>query len=270
MPFTNNTEEDWDRAVRGQHQVGLPHLQGASRRYFIERKAGRIINIASIAGPLAAPTMPAYSRGQGGRHHLHARGGQGAGRRTASPSTRSARACSGPTSGRSWPQHIADTNPAFKGMTARQVFDKRVGDVIPMKREQTPEDIGWAAVFLASDEARNITGQALMVDGGCVMIDRADRSRPRAAALRRAAVRGRGRVGGGRGDGAGHEAARGVPPRRLRYRLHASRPGPSTSSSIARPSRRMVTPRLSGDRALDVRGGGQDGAGVARHRVRRA
>ena len=54
-------------------------------------------------------------------------------------------------------------------MTARQVFDKRVGDVIPMKREQTPEDIGLAAVFLASEDARNITGQALNVDGGSVM-----------------------------------------------------------------------------------------------------
>ena len=47
-------------------------------------------------------------------------------------------------------QYIADTNPAFKGMTARQVFDKRIGDIIPLKREQTPEDIGWAATFLAS------------------------------------------------------------------------------------------------------------------------
>ena len=65
--------------------------------------------------------------------------------------------------------HIAETNPAFKGMTPRQVFDKRVGDLVPLKREQTPEDIGWAAVFLASDEARNITGITLPVDGG-VMI----------------------------------------------------------------------------------------------------
>jgi len=37
-----------------------------------------------------------------------------------------------------------------------------------MKCEQTPDDIGNAAVFLASEEARYITGQALMVDGGCV------------------------------------------------------------------------------------------------------
>jgi 3-oxoacyl-[acyl-carrier protein] reductase len=54
-------------------------------------------------------------------------------------------------------------------MTARQVFEKRVNDIVPMKCEQTPEDIGNAAVFLASDEARYITGQALNVDGGCVM-----------------------------------------------------------------------------------------------------
>src|SRR5439155_576293 len=65
--------------------------------------------------------------------------------------------------------HIAETNPAFKGMTPRQVFEKRVADIVPMKCEQEPEDIGAAAVFLASDEARYITGQALMVDGGCVM-----------------------------------------------------------------------------------------------------
>jgi NAD(P)-dependent dehydrogenase (short-subunit alcohol dehydrogenase family) len=65
--------------------------------------------------------------------------------------------------------HIARTNPSFAGMTARQVFDKRVADIVPMKREQVPEDIGWAAVFLASEEARNITGQALCVDGGTVM-----------------------------------------------------------------------------------------------------
>jgi enoyl-[acyl-carrier-protein] reductase (NADH) len=44
-----------------------------------------------------------------------------------------------------------------------------VQEWIPLRREQTPEDIGHAAVFLASEEARNITGQALMVDGGAAM-----------------------------------------------------------------------------------------------------
>ncbi len=66
-------------------------------------------------------------------------------------------------------KYIGDTNPAFKGMTAARGLRQARGDIIPMKREQTPEDIGWAAVFLASDQARNITGQALNVDGGSVM-----------------------------------------------------------------------------------------------------
>jgi NAD(P)-dependent dehydrogenase (short-subunit alcohol dehydrogenase family) len=36
----------------------------------------------------------------------------------------------------------------------------------PLRREQTPEDIGNAVAFFASEEARNITGQSLNVDGG--------------------------------------------------------------------------------------------------------
>jgi meso-butanediol dehydrogenase/(S,S)-butanediol dehydrogenase/diacetyl reductase len=167
MPFTNNTEEDWDRAFTVNTKsvfitckAVVPHM--------LERKAGAIINIASIAGPLAAPTMPAYSVAKGGVITFT----RVLAKELAAGGVRVNAICPGVLWTDFWQKlaaHIAETNPAFKGMTARQVFDKRVGDVIPMKREQHPEDIGWAAVFLASDEARNITGQSLNVDGGCVM-----------------------------------------------------------------------------------------------------
>jgi NAD(P)-dependent dehydrogenase (short-subunit alcohol dehydrogenase family) len=39
-------------------------------------------------------------------------------------------------------------------------------DFIPMGRQGTPDDVAHAALFLASDEAAYITGQALIVDGG--------------------------------------------------------------------------------------------------------
>ena len=39
---------------------------------------------------------------------------------------------------------------------------------MPLKREQTAEDIGRAVVFFVSENARNITGQPLNVDGGMV------------------------------------------------------------------------------------------------------
>jgi NAD(P)-dependent dehydrogenase (short-subunit alcohol dehydrogenase family) len=51
----------------------------------------------------------------------------------------------------------------------RQRFDTIIETSCPLRREQTPEDIGKAAAFLASDDARNITGQALNVDGGIVV-----------------------------------------------------------------------------------------------------
>jgi NAD(P)-dependent dehydrogenase (short-subunit alcohol dehydrogenase family) len=51
----------------------------------------------------------------------------------------------------------------------RRVFDQFVERNCVLRREQTPEDIGHAVAFLASDAARNITGQALNVDGGIEM-----------------------------------------------------------------------------------------------------
>ncbi len=167
MPFTNNSEDDWDRT----YAVNLKSVFltcKAVAPYFIERKAGRIINIASIAGPLAAMTMPPYSVAKGGVITFT----RVIAKELAPHGVTVNAICPGVLWTAFWEglaKYIADTNPAFKGMTPRQVFDKRVADLIPMKREQTPEDIGWAAVFLASDEARNVTGQALNVDGGSVM-----------------------------------------------------------------------------------------------------
>ena len=167
MPFTNNSEEDWDKT----YAVNLKSvflMCKAIAPYFIERKSGRIINIASIAGPLAAMTMPPYSVAKGGVITFT----RVIAKELAPHGITVNAICPGVLWTAFWEnlaKYIADTNPAFKGMTPRQVFDKRVADIIPMKREQTPEDIGRAAVFLASEDARNITGQALNVDGGSVM-----------------------------------------------------------------------------------------------------
>jgi len=167
MPFTNNTEEDWDRAF-AVNTKSIFLTCKAIAPYFIERKAGRIINIASIAGPISALTMPPYSVAKMGVITLT----RIVAKELASHGVTVNAICPGVLWTSFWEKlaaHLASTNPAFAGMTPRQVFEKRVNDLIPMKCEQTPEDIGWAAVFLASDEARAITGQALNVDGGCVM-----------------------------------------------------------------------------------------------------
>jgi meso-butanediol dehydrogenase / (S,S)-butanediol dehydrogenase / diacetyl reductase len=61
---------------------------------------------------------------------------------------------------------LGRSNPMLQGLTPDQVFQGAVQNMIPLKRPQMPEDIGNAVVFLASEEAKEITGQALNVDGG--------------------------------------------------------------------------------------------------------
>jgi NAD(P)-dependent dehydrogenase (short-subunit alcohol dehydrogenase family) len=167
LPFTNNTEEDWDRAFAVNVKSVFLTCK-AIAPYFIGRQTGRIINIASMAGLAASPTMPPYSVAKGGVITFT----RVVAKELAPHGVTVNAICPGILWTAFWQdlaQYIAETNPAYQGMTARQVFDKRVADVVPMKREQTPEDVGWAAVFLASDEARFITGQSLMVDGGAVI-----------------------------------------------------------------------------------------------------
>ena len=74
-------------------------------------------------------------------------------------------------------QRAVETMPEFAGMDARTWFEgiftneyPDIFDRTPLRREQTVEDMGNAVVFLVSDNAMNITGQTLMVDGGMVKI----------------------------------------------------------------------------------------------------
>jgi 3-oxoacyl-[acyl-carrier protein] reductase len=48
-------------------------------------------------------------------------------------------------------------------------FKREIASRIPLERWGTPEDVAGAAVFLASDAARYVTGQMIMVNGGDVM-----------------------------------------------------------------------------------------------------
>jgi NAD(P)-dependent dehydrogenase (short-subunit alcohol dehydrogenase family) len=166
-PFTRQVEADWDKVFN----VNLKSVFFTCKHiaaHFMERQYGKIVNIASIAGPLSSQTMPSYSVSKMGvvtftkivakdlaPYHVNVNA-----------------ICPGLLYTDMWKKIgdlMRETDSAYAHLTPRQMFEKRVQEWIPMKREQTPEDIGHAAVFLASDEARNITGQALMVDGGVVM-----------------------------------------------------------------------------------------------------
>ena len=59
----------------------------------------------------------------------------------------------------------------IKGVAEREKISEaealaRTDAAIPLRRSNTPDDIAGTAAFLASDDARNITGQSFNVDGG--------------------------------------------------------------------------------------------------------
>jgi NAD(P)-dependent dehydrogenase (short-subunit alcohol dehydrogenase family) len=59
-----------------------------------------------------------------------------------------------------------ETNMMQTAMSSDPARMQKALDRTPMGHFGKPEDIGWAAVFLASDAARYITGISLPVDGG--------------------------------------------------------------------------------------------------------
>ena len=167
LPFTRQVEADWDK-VFDVNVKSVFFTCKAIAPHFMERRAGKIVNIASIAGPLSSTTMPSYSVSKMGIITFT----KIVAKELAPYNVNVNAICPGLLYTDMWKkigEVIRETNPDYADLTPRQMFEKRVEEWIPMKREQTPEDIGHAAVFLASEEARNITGQALMVDGGVVM-----------------------------------------------------------------------------------------------------
>jgi meso-butanediol dehydrogenase / (S,S)-butanediol dehydrogenase / diacetyl reductase len=136
--------------------------------YFKERKGGRIINISSVAGRTGMDVDPVYSATKSGVIMLT----QSLARQLAPYNVNVNTICPGliwTPMMRTLTAALSNQIPELKGLAPEQVFELTVKQRVPMGRPQMPEDIGNAVVFLASDEAKEITGQALNVDGGSVM-----------------------------------------------------------------------------------------------------
>ena len=149
------SEEIWDRTLavnlKGvflMSRAALPHIRDAG--------GGTIINMASVQGLQSMPGVVAYAASKGGVLSLtramamdHAREG-----------IRVVAICPG-TIDSAMVREIARREGGDIEANIR-----RYGAAHPLGRIGTPKDIGAAAVFLASDDASFITGEALNVDGG--------------------------------------------------------------------------------------------------------
>lgn len=171
IPFTELSDEAWDTHLRinlrttfASTKASIPHLSRGSS----------IINIASIAALMPSVSMPAYGAAKAGVIHLT----KTLASQFAHRGIRANVICPGYLWTRAWEMiasQIKESNPAYEGLTGRQIFEDVVKNSVPLGTEQTPEDVGHMAVFLASDKAQNITGQAFTIDGGATLGGRKQR-----------------------------------------------------------------------------------------------
>ncbi len=162
-PFTNLDEASWEDTVRNNLTPAFAGSRAAIP--YLEARGGAIVNIASIAGVLPTPGLPAYGAAKAGVIHLT----RTLALELAPKKIRVNAICPGLVWTRSWERlatFFRDSTPELHGLEPRQVFLQRVAAQVPMGLEQTPEQIGRLAAFLASADAATITGQAISVDGG--------------------------------------------------------------------------------------------------------
>jgi len=160
------TEEDWDLTL-DVNLKGVFLCNRAVTPHFKQQDGGKIINVSSVGGRKGSPTLFAYSISKAGVIALT----QALAQQLAPYSVNVNTICPGIIYTPMWQEGaklLAKMDPRFKDLdiSPKDALDFVVEMTIPFKRMQTAEDIGNAAVFLASDEAREITGQALNVCGG--------------------------------------------------------------------------------------------------------
>ncbi len=142
------SDEDWDRVLN----VNLKSVFLCSRavlRHMVKQRRGRIISLASIVGVVGNPGQANYASAKAGIIGFT---------RTIAKEV----ASRGITANAVAPGFI-DTE-----MTQRLPEDRKqqLKSRIPLGYLGTPRDVAETVAFLASEEARYITGQVLNVDGG--------------------------------------------------------------------------------------------------------
>ena len=144
-------EEQWDQ-VMAVNLKGTFNFTRAAIKVMMRKKRGKIINIASITGMMGNAGQANYSASKAGVIGF----------------TKAI--------AREYADRGITVNAVAPGFIATAMTDaipererEELIKQIPMKKLGTPEDVANAVYFLASDEARYITGHVIGVNGGLYM-----------------------------------------------------------------------------------------------------
>ncbi|MCB9638010.1 MAG: 3-oxoacyl-ACP reductase FabG [Myxococcales bacterium] len=149
--FVMMDDQDW-QDVLSVNLGGVYHCSRAVARSMISRKSGVILHVASVSGLHASPGQANYAASKGAILSL----------------TRTMAAELAPKGVR-----VNAIVPGLinAGMAVR--MDQRIArqkrEMIPLKRFGEAEEVARVAVFLASEDASYVVGQALVIDGGLTL-----------------------------------------------------------------------------------------------------
>lgn len=161
-PFLECTEESWDKTLRVNLTGVFNGCQAAIRR-MLPQRSGVILNMSSQSGKVGNASYTAYCASKFGVIGLT----KSLAVEFAKEGIRVNALCPGVVFTQMWDDMIADY--AAKHNIKPDEVKPYLESKIPLGRLCTVEDVAHAAVFLASDEASYITGEALNISGGTVM-----------------------------------------------------------------------------------------------------
>ncbi len=166
FPFWNQPPELWADSLN-VNLVAPVNVAQVFLPLMLPRRSGSICFVASVAGQIGSQTDPPYSAAKAGLINFM----QCAAKDLAPYGIRSNAVSPGmvktPMNRQVW--------EAWRGASEENTLsyedwaEQKIQQIAPLARWQTNDDVAEAIYFLASQAAKNITGQTLNVDGGQVM-----------------------------------------------------------------------------------------------------
>jgi meso-butanediol dehydrogenase/(S,S)-butanediol dehydrogenase/diacetyl reductase len=162
-PVVDLTEAEWDHNMAINAKGVFLTNQAAVRHFLAHGVKGVIVNTASLAGKQGAPLLAHYSASKFAVVGFT----QALAREVAQHGIRVNCVCPGFVRTSMQDREVV-WEAKLRGMTTDAVREEYIA-LTPLGRLEQPADVADAVVFLASDAARFITGEALNVTGGVRM-----------------------------------------------------------------------------------------------------